>query len=71
MINLKQLLLDFNGIDSVIQQAKESLEKNDFNVEYLEARDRYTLKESSDPNNIILLCAATLNKVRLIDNLKL
>ena len=71
LINLKQLLLDFNGIDSVIQQAKESLEKNDFNVEYLEARDRYTLKESSDPNNIILLCAATLNKVRLIDNLKL
>ena len=33
LINLKQLLLDFNGIDSVIQQAKESLEKNDFNVD--------------------------------------
>ena len=59
------------GYISTISEAKESLEKNDFNVEYLEARDRHTLKESSDPNNIILLCAATLNKVRLIDNLKL
>jgi pantoate--beta-alanine ligase len=71
LINLGQLIRDFNGIDTVIKQATEFLEEKDFNVDYLEARDRYTLQESSNPNNIILLCAATLNKVRLIDNLKL
>lgn len=71
LINLRQLIKEFNGIDDSIKKATEFLEEKDFNVEYLEARDRYTLKESSDPTDIILLCAATLNNVRLIDNLKL
>jgi pantoate--beta-alanine ligase len=71
LVDLRQLILGSNEIGPGIQAAKYSLEKNGFNVDYLEARSRYTLGDSSEPMNIVLLCATTLNKVRLIDNLKI
>ena len=63
-LNLHQTL------DKAINEGIEVLEANSFKVDYLEARSKENLKASNDLEANILLCAATINKVRLIDNLE-
>ena len=63
-------ILDLSSLDQALEEAIELLEENSFKVDYFEARSRVSLKSSSDLEEIILFCAATINNVRLIDNLK-
>ena len=63
-------ILDLSSLDQALEEAIELLEENSFKVDYFEARSRVSLKSSNDLEDIILFCAATINNVRLIDNLK-
>ena len=63
-------ILDLSSLDQALEEAIELLEENSFKVDYFEARSRVSLKSSNDLEEIILFCAATINNVRLIDNLK-
>ena len=63
-------ILDLSSLDQALEEAIELLEENSFKVDYFEARSRVSLKLSNDLEEIILFCAATINNVRLIDNLK-
>ena len=67
---VRQSILDLSSLDQAICEAIELLEENSFKVDYFEARSRVSLKSSNDLEDIILFCAATINNVRLIDNLK-
>jgi len=70
LCKVRQSILDLSSLDQAICEAIELLEENSFKVDYFEARSRVTLKSSNDLEDIILFCAATINNVRLIDNLK-
>ena len=70
LCKVRQSILNLSCIDKALEEAIELLEENNFKVDYLEARSRESLKPSKDLKDIILLCAATINNVRLIDNLK-
>ena len=70
LCKVRQSILNLSCIDKALEEAIELLEENNFKVDYLEARSRKSLKPSKDLKDIILLCAATINNVRLIDNLK-
>jgi pantoate--beta-alanine ligase len=64
--------LDGNNFLSLKNKAIKNLEEKNFKVEYLELAKTNTLKLVSDFKNkqeLILLVAAFLNDVRLIDNL--
>ena len=63
-------ILDLSSLDQALEEAIELLEENSFKVDYFEARSRVSLKSSNDLEDVILFCAATINNVRLIDNLK-
>ena len=67
---VRESILDLSSLDQAICEAIELLEENSFKVDYFEARSRVSLKSSNDLEDIILFCAATINNVRLIDNLK-
>ena len=66
----KQSIMDLSSLDKAQDEAIELLEENSFKVDYFEARSQETLKPANELENIILFCAATINNVRLIDNLK-
>ena len=70
LCKVRQSILDLSSLDQAISEAIELLEENSFKVDYFEARSRVSLKSSNDLEDIILFCAATINNVRLIDNLK-
>ena len=70
LCKVRQSILNLSCIDKAVEEAIELLEENNFKVDYLEARSRESLKSSKDLKDIILFCAATINNVRLIDNLK-
>ena len=70
LCKVRQSILDLSSLDQALEEAIELLEENSFKVDYFEARSRVTLKSSNDLEDIILFCAATINNVRLIDNLK-
>jgi pantoate--beta-alanine ligase len=70
LCKVRQSILDLSSLDQAICEAIELLEENSFKVDYFEARSRVSLKSSNDLEDIILFCAATINNVRLIDNLK-
>ena len=70
LCKVRQSILDLSSLDQAICEAIELLEENSFAVDYFEARSRVSLKSSNDLEDIILFCAATINNVRLIDNLK-
>ena len=70
LCKVRQSILDLSSLDQAICEAIELLEENSFKVDYFEARSRVSLKSSNDLEEIILFCAATINNVRLIDNLK-
>ena len=70
LCKVRQSILNLSCIDKALEEAIEFLEENNFKVDYLEARSRESLKSSKDLKDIILFCAATINNVRLIDNLK-
>lgn len=67
---VKKSITDSASLDKAINAGIEVLEENSFKVDYLEARSKENLKRSNDLEMTILLCAATINKVRLIDNLE-
>tara|TARA_B100001057_G_scaffold321460_1_gene321679 strand:- start:3383 stop:4210 length:828 start_codon:yes stop_codon:yes gene_type:complete len=70
LCKVRQSILNLSCTDKALEEAIELLEENNFKVDYLEARSRESLKPSKDLKDIILFCAATINNVRLIDNLK-
>ena len=70
LCQVKKSITDSASLDKAINEGIEVLEENSFKVDYLEARSKENLKRSNDLEMTILLCAATINKVRLIDNLK-
>jgi len=70
LCKVRQSILDLSSLDQAIYEAIELLEENTFKVDYFEARSRVSLKSSNDLEDVILFCAATINNVRLIDNLK-
>ena len=70
LCKVRQSILDLSSLDQALDEAIELLEKNSFKVDYFEARSRVSLKSPNDLEDIILFCAATINNVRLIDNLK-
>ena len=70
LCKVRQSILDLSSLDQALEEAIELLEENSFKVDYFEARSRVSLKSSNDLEEIILFCAATINNVRLIDNLK-
>ena len=70
LCKVRQSILDSSSLGQAICEAIELLEENSFKVDYFEARSRESLKSSNDLEDIILFCAATINNVRLIDNLK-
>ena len=70
LCKVRQSILDLSSLDQALEEAIELLEENSFKVDYFEARSRVSLKSSNDLEDIILFCAATINNVRLIDNLK-
>tara|TARA_Y100000768_G_scaffold375723_1_gene346848 strand:- start:7561 stop:8388 length:828 start_codon:yes stop_codon:yes gene_type:complete len=70
LCKVRQSILNLSSIDKALEEAIVLLEENNFKVDYLEARSRESLKSSKDLKDIILFCAATINNVRLIDNLK-
>lgn len=67
---VKKSITDSASLEKAINAGIEVLEENSFKVDYLEARSKENLKRSNDLEMTILLCAATINKVRLIDNLE-
>ena len=69
LCQVKKSITDSASLDKAINEGIEVLEENSFKVDYLEARSKENLKRSNDLETTILLCAATINKVRLIDNL--
>ena len=70
LCKVRQSILDLSSLDQALDEAIELLEENSFKVDYFEARSRVSLKSTNDLEEIILFCAATINNVRLIDNLK-
>ncbi|MDC0590355.1 pantoate--beta-alanine ligase [Gammaproteobacteria bacterium] len=70
LCQVKKSITDSASLDKAINEGIEVLEENSFKVDYLEARSKENLKRSNDLEMTILLCAATINKVRLIDNLE-
>ena len=70
LCQVKKSITDSASLDKAINEGIEVLEENSFKVDYLEARSKENLKRSNDLETTILLCAATINKVRLIDNLE-
>ena len=70
LCQVKESITDSASLDKAINEGIEVLEENSFKVDYLEARSKENLKGSNDLEANILLCAATINKVRLIDNLE-
>ena len=70
LCKVRQSILDLSSLDQALDEAIELLEENSFKVDYFEARSRVSLKSSNDLEEIILFCAASINNVRLIDNLK-
>ena len=70
LCKVRQSILDSSSLDQALGEAIELLEENSFKVDYFEARSRVSLKSSNDLEDVILFCAATINSVRLIDNLK-
>lgn len=56
--------------EELIQSAKKELEKNDFKIDYLKIVRTYDLQESSDlSQKLVVVVAAFLDSIRLIDNL--
>ena len=70
LCKVRQSILDLSSLNQALDEAIELLEENSFKVDYFEARSRVSLKSTNDLEEIILFCAATINNVRLIDNLK-
>ena len=70
LCKVRQSILDLSSLDQALDEAIELLEENSFKVDYFEARSRVSLKSTNDLEEIILFCAASINNVRLIDNLK-
>jgi Panthothenate synthetase len=69
---LNTIKTNFGTIDShvAVESAKRELEKNDFKVDYLRIVRANDLHESNDlTNTLVVLVAAYLDSIRLIDNL--
>lgn len=71
-LRYSQQQLPFEPISEIKKHSKEILEKEGFIVDYVEIADATTLEPAvAKAPNLVGLIAATINKVRLIDNLLL
>ena len=68
--NSKELILKSKELDDVLRDGLKFLKDNGFEVDYFEARCSKTLKPIASSDDEILLCAAQISSVRLIDNLR-
>ncbi len=69
LINLKNKINQKKDIQNIISlKIKEFNKLKNVNVEYLELRNKFTLKKTSNKRNSKIFIAYYLNKIRLIDN---
>lgn len=70
LTSVKSAIEDKQSLAKALEAGRKRLEQNGFVVQYLEACDVDTLDPVTEPEKpIVLLCAAKLDNVRLIDNL--
>ena len=68
--NSKELIIKSKDLEDVMRDGLKFLKDNGFKVDYFEARCSKTLKPIINSDDVILLCAAHISSVRLIDNLR-
>ena len=68
---IREEIIRSENCDQALQEGRIFLKKNNFKIDYLEALSKNTLREPDTLDELILLCAAKLNNVRLIDNLRI
>tara|TARA_Y100000816_G_C26035256_1_gene542064 strand:+ start:36 stop:842 length:807 start_codon:yes stop_codon:yes gene_type:complete len=69
LINLKKRLVKKKDLQKLISfKKKEFNNLKNINVEYLELRNKFTLKKSNKVKNSKIFIAYYINKIRLIDN---
>ncbi len=69
LLNAKNMLLDNNDISSVKKYAINELKKY-FIIEYFAIVDTNNLLECNNYDNIVIISAVVLDKIRLIDNIE-
>lgn len=68
--SVKTAIEEKRSVIAAIEDGKERLKKTGFEVQYLEACDIETLTPVTEPvKPVVLLCAAKIDNVRLIDNM--
>ena len=68
---IREEIIRSENCDRALKEGRIFLKKNNFKIDYLEALSKNTLREPDTLDELILLCAAKLNNVRLIDNLRI
>lgn len=69
---IKHTSLTFDAIEQIEQRAKQTLTDAGFTVDYFSIADQHTLAPANDSHQqLVILTAAKLGNVRLIDNLTL
>lgn len=63
--------VNFAEFDTTIAKAKESLNTNGFNVDYLQVKNRLLQEPTAEDKDLVILTAAYLGRARLLDNLEL
>ncbi|MDZ4837900.1 MAG: pantoate--beta-alanine ligase [Candidatus Melainabacteria bacterium] len=70
LTSVKNAIEEKRSVSAALEEGRTKLESTGFEVQYLEACDIDTLEPASQPKKpIVLLCAAKLDNVRLIDNM--
>ena len=68
---IREEIIRSENCDRALKEGRIFLKKNNFKIDYLVALSKNTLREPDTLDELILLCAAKLNNVRLIDNLRI
>jgi pantoate--beta-alanine ligase len=72
LMNMKSQINE-HSIEEIVTEAKKMITEKGFEVDYVELTDRHLkpIEKTAQPNGIIALIAATINNIRLIDNMTL
>ena len=57
------------NLDLIECFGKKELEKNGFIVDYFSIRNKFSLKKTTNDDNLIIMASGVIDKVRLIDNI--
>ena len=72
LMNMKSQITG-HSIEEIVTEAKKMITEKGFEVDYVELTDYHLnpLEKTAQPNGIVALIAATINNIRLIDNMTL